>query len=104
MKLRYIENTVPLFIKCICASMKSCCCKSVSLGVAELNYAPGLGNTDTNGYQAILRVLIQWSLATYVCCFINALYFVHLVKFNLNISFKVTQKFDQRPCTIVHSF
>ena len=48
-----------LSIKCICASMKSCCCKSVSLGVAELNYAPGQGNTDTNGYQAILRVSIQ---------------------------------------------
>ena len=72
-----------LSIKCICASMKSCCCKSVSLGVAELNYAPGLGNTDTNGYQAILRVSIQWSLATYMGCFLYAFYFVHLVKFNL---------------------
>ena len=74
MKLRYIENTVPLSIKCICASMKSCCCKSVSLGVAELNYAPGLGNTDTNGYQAILRASIQWSLA-----FIWAVLFIVLM-------------------------
>ena len=82
MKLKYIDNTVPISIKCICASMKSCCCKSVSLGVAELNYVPGLGNTDTNGYQAILRVSIQWSLATYMGCFLYTFYFVHLVKFN----------------------